>query len=98
MKMNKIYTILIGALLACPVFASDAPNMKMQSRMQQTTQQWTQSAPTAGRGNAINQDDLNNMQQDPSVPVGDAAWTLILGLGLTYGAYTFLRKRKETYK
>ena len=92
MKLQKLYIIIVCALLAFPAFATGG--MQMQSRMQQNTQEWTQNAPMTGdRGGAIGGGE--EPTPDPGVPAGETAWTVILGLGLAYGTYVLARKRKE---
>lgn len=72
-----------------PVFAS-----KLESSMQKNADNWTQNE-TTSRGGSITSGDIGQIKEDPSVPVGDTAWVIILGIGLSYGAYSLTKKRQE---
>lgn len=84
---KRIYITLICALIAYPMFS--------QNSFKERSENWLRADKT--RGPAIDDIDLGEggMKKDPVVPVGDTAWTLILGLGLTYGAYILSKKRKN---
>lgn len=87
MKSKKLYTVLLCAVLACPVFAVS---------MKESTENWTkrQETPTAAREGVIDENDMNNVLADPSVPVGEMAWLPLLGLGIAYGAVILTRKKR----
>ena len=76
-------------LLSAPAFA--------QNNMQDRVDNWTNGGDqmTKGRPGGVEGNNGGSPSDHPVVPVGDTAWALIAGLGLAYGAFVLIRKRKE---
>ncbi|MDH8701101.1 hypothetical protein M2138_000440 [Dysgonomonadaceae bacterium PH5-43] len=86
---KKIYVLLLSVLFVSPMFAQG-----FESLIDKNSQSWTrQDKQTDARAGVITTNETPGA--DPKVPVGDTAWALILGMGLTYGAYVLARSKKQ---
>ena len=73
-------------LMAFSVSASD---------MREKTDSWLQGDSRAGRPSIGGGTEDDGETPNAPGPVGDTAWILIAGLGLTYGVYVFGKNRRS---
>ena len=84
---KKLMIAVACALLSAPAFS--------QNNMQDRVDNWTGGGDQMTKGRPGGIKDGETPSKEPGVPAGDTAWALIAGLGLAYGAFVLIRKRKE---